>query len=73
MFLSNWEWGMGNGELGIGHREWGMGNWESRIGHGTLEGEGKRHNFLLSLLPSSFFPISVTSLIKSVAELPSSF
>ncbi|MEG5034048.1 hypothetical protein [Microcoleus sp. AT3-D2] len=73
MFLSNWELGIGNWELGIGNWELGIGNWALGIGHGNLEGEGKRHNFLLSLLP--YFLLHDIRYIryKIVAELPSSF
>jgi hypothetical protein len=31
--IGNWEWGIGNGELGIGNWEWGIGNGELGIGN----------------------------------------
>ncbi len=31
--MGNWEWGIGNGELGMGNWEWGIGNWELGIGN----------------------------------------
>ncbi|MGB8690893.1 MAG: hypothetical protein WCD53_26705 [Microcoleus sp.] len=34
--MGNWEWGIGNGELGMGNWEWGIGNGELGIGNGEL-------------------------------------
>jgi hypothetical protein len=38
--MGNWEWGIGNGELGMGNWEWGIGNGELELWHRHLACDG---------------------------------